>query len=468
MHTGLAASIALVVLSAALAVAVFPPFSCPLLAPFAWVPLFLALRKKSARVGFRLGVLHGLLLYAGTLNWFFQVFGVPSLVLIVMLALFPGIFASCAACLSRLAISPALSALATAAVWTGCEYYRCEWFALRFPWITPGVGLPPNLLTPLIGVYGISFLVALSAAFVAGDGRRNKALGGLLMALLLMLNIFRPGVVKPQNPIHVGAIQTEAQDLETNLKLSSSIPGSVDAIVWPEYALADDVRTHPETLEKIRSMMGEKGARLLVLANSVALPDGKSENTALSIGRSEIFGTHVKNRPVHMMNDGVAGKSATVIATPLGKIATPICFDNDYESVDRQAVRDGAEFLLVPSMDSMDWSQREHLQHAIFVPHRAAENGRWIVVSSTSGKTQIVDPHGNVTPEVIPLMREGVLIGDIGRETHRTFYNRAGWILGPLCVLTAAGILVSLLVRSFLDWRAHRSPPLETPAPAVV
>ncbi|MDB6078180.1 MAG: lnt [Akkermansiaceae bacterium] len=468
MRTGLTASIALVVLSAAMAVAVFPPFSCSLLAPFAWIPLFIALQKKSARAGFRLGVLHGLLLYAGTLNWFFQVFGAPSLVLILMLALFPGVFASCAAALSRLAISPALTALATAVVWTGCEYYRCEWFMLRFPWITPGVGLPPNLLTPVVGVYGISFLVALAAALVAGDGRRFKAAGGLLLALLLMLNIFRPGVVKPVNPIRVGAIQTEAQDLDTNLKLSASIPGQVDAIVWPEYALADDVRNHPEALEKIRNMMTEKGAQLLVLANPVIRPDGKSENTALSIGRSEIFGTHVKNRPVHMMNDGVPGKIASVIPTPFGRIATPICFDNDYESVDRQAVRDGAEFLLVPSMDSMEWSQRQHLQHAVFVLHRAAENGRWIVVSSTSGKTQIVDPHGNVTPEVIPLMREGQLIGDIDRETHRTFYNRAGWILGPLCVFAAAAILIGLLVRSFLDWRGHRPAPPEESAPAVV
>jgi apolipoprotein N-acyltransferase len=458
MRSGLAASIVLVLVSAAMAVSVFPPFSWSLLAPFAWAPLFVAVQGKSARIGFRLGILHGILLFAGTLNWLGHVFGVFSLMPVVIMAFFPGVFASTAASLSRLKASPFVIALLTAIVWTGCEYFRSEWFVLRFPWITPGTGLPPNFLSPVIGVYGISFFVALAAALAAGRGRQARLCGIALSLILLLLSILRPGVVRPENPIHVAAIQTEACDLDSCLRLSASISGQVDAIVWPEYAVADDIRKYPADLEKTRALMAEKGAQLLVLANPVTLPGDKLENTALSIGLTEIFGTHVKNRPVHWTNDGIPGTDAPAIQTPFGKVSTPICFDNDYEQVDRRAVTNGAEFLLVPSMDAAEWSAREHLQHAVFAAYRAAENGRWIVVSSTSGKTQIADPHGNITPEIIPLMKEGVLLGDIGRETYLTLYTRGGWILGPACVVGAAITILTLLAQSFRVWRRGPAP----------
>jgi len=85
----------------------------------------------------------------------------------------------------------------------------------------------------------------------------------------------------------------------------------------------------------------------------------------------------------------------------------------------------GAEFFLIPSLDAMAWSARQHEQHGVLFRHRAAGNGRWLVVASSSGVTQIIDSRGRVRDR-LPLMDEGVLVGEIGRENHQTIFQHEG------------------------------------------
>jgi apolipoprotein N-acyltransferase len=85
--------------------------------------------------------------------------------------------------------------------------------------------------------------------------------------------------------------------------------------------------------------------------------------------------------------------------------------------------------------------------------HRAAETGRWIAVAATSGVTQIIDPHGNVVDR-LPAMTEDVLVGQVARSNHTTFYVRIGWVLGPACAIASAVVLLWSLV-SF--WRCQKS-----------
>jgi apolipoprotein N-acyltransferase len=136
------------------------------------------------------------------------------------------------------------------------------------------------------------------------------------------------------------------------------------------------------------------------------------------------------------MNDGEPGKTAEPVATRFGKLGTPICFDCDYTEVIRRMVSNGAEAFTVPIMDSKTWTAREHLQHAELFRHRALENGRWFAVSSTSGMTQFIDPHGNRVSQ-LPMMDEGVLEGVIHLRQEKTFFTTTGWLF-PWLVLVAA------------------------------
>jgi apolipoprotein N-acyltransferase len=91
---------------------------------------------------------------------------------------------------------------------------------------------------------------------------------------------------------------------------------------------------------------------------------------------------------------------------------------------------------MVPSMDAARWGVWQRLQHAELFRIRAAENARWMLVASSSGITQIIDPNGHVHASLPPL-KDGVLTGVLQRSTKQTFYTRFGW-LAPWFMLGAA------------------------------
>ncbi len=128
---------------------------------FSLIALFLALKECSPKVGWRLGLLYGFLLYSISLSWLWEIFPGVSIVLWIMLALFTGVFGGVFAWVQSQQKDLKLLAPGAAACWTALEYYRSEWFQMRFPWITPGTSQGPLWLHSVLGVYGVSFLMVL-------------------------------------------------------------------------------------------------------------------------------------------------------------------------------------------------------------------------------------------------------------------------------------------------------------------
>lgn len=439
-------------LGAILATLVFPPFNVSLLAPLAWIPLFLALQNTNLRTSFRLGVLHGLICYAATLCWMFTIFKTLAPALWLMLALFTGIFGMAFHFTHRFNVKGRPLILAT--VWTGIEYYRCELFFLDFPWITPGTGFPPNFFTPLVGVYGVSFLLIFSGLVLLTRLQERPKNSWPLPAAMFAAFWFLAGFVQVgpnKADLSVALIQNEEALLDLHLEMSEPHAGKVDAIVWPEYAIRFDPTTHPRGRD-IQTLLQDK-TEVLVLGGTQDHQDS-FYNTAFTVGKSGPLGTHVKNHPVHLFADGIAGTKAEPVETPLGKVGTPICFDCDYQDVIRRMTFNGAEFFFIPSMDAQSWTERQHLQHAQLFRHRAAENGRWLAVAATSGQTQIISPWGHQV-ETLPLMDDGVLTGNIAPLGKLTLFTRGGWLIGPIC-LALTGILFLAFLASL--YRQKKAP----------
>ena len=182
----------------------------------------------------------------------------------------------------------------------------------------------------------------------------------------------------------------------------------------------------------------------MVVGGFVDSGEELSYNASITLDNGSQAGTHFKNKPVPLFNDGKKGTEAKSIKTSIGAIGTPICFDCDHESVIRRMVADGASVILAPSLDAESWSARQHDQHAELFRHRAAENARWIVVAASSGRTQIIDSYGN-RAGTIPLMEPGFLTGEIALESGRTIYNRFGWLTGWVClVLTGLALMMAI------------------------
>lgn len=441
--------LALTLAAAVVGVLAVPPFGLTPLALLGPVLLLAGLRGQRPAWAALLGLVYGLVLYGVALSWLVEIFGPLAVALHVIVALFTAVFGLGVAWVERRAWSPGVRAVALAVLWTGVEHFRGEWFVLRFPWITPGTALPPGALTPLVGTYGVTFALLLAAALLtrpaASRAAGHRMAGGAVLAVVIAA-VYTPRATRPiVDPIRVAAVQGEVLPFDAYMQLSEGITGRVDAIVWPEYALDFDLRLDGQRLEQTRRLLARTGAQVFVVGSRTDHADGTWSNTALTVGRAGLLGVHHKNRPVHFFNDGEPGTEAPAITTPLGPIATPICFDNDYAPVPREAVARGAELLLVPSMDAEHWTARQHHQHAELFRHRAAENGRWVVVSATSGVTQIVDPDG-VRRAALPLFEPAVLVGEVERESGLTIYTRWGWLLGPVTTGLAGVLLLWLLV----------------------
>ena len=442
----------LTIVSALLGVLSFPPLGWWGLILVAWTPFFAAVRELPPRSAFLHGLLHGIITFGISLSWLWHLFSAGAIALWGLLAIFPAVWAWSYVRLQRggTIFVPILAAI----LFTGFEYFRGEIFILSFPWITPGTGLPPNLLTPLIGTYGVSFFVILSSLLLLEPGKKTE-LSGLVIALVILTAIcMNPGYKRldqDENNLKVALIQDDPKNAEAHLERSSVFPGYADIILWPEYALENDPQKDPELEDAMVELLQQR-AQLLVAGGPIWHDAATLDfsNTAFTYDRDGLLATHTKNRTTHLLNDGRPGKTANAIDTPVGRIGTPICFDCDHQDVVRRMVTDGAKLFLVPAMNLKEWSRKEHLQHAVHVRHRAAEHCRWFAVASTSGVTQIVDPYGNVTQQ-LPLMKAASLTGRVHLESEITIFQRGGWLLGPCLSILAGGILGVLIWQWFRE-----------------
>lgn len=448
--------LAFVILSSLLATLAFPPFSFWPIALIAWIPLFIAIRGLSARPAFYIGLLQGFCLYGITLSWMWNIFSATAVILWLIIAIFVGI--SCAF-ISTLKSPVYLKSTLAATVWVGAEFFRSEIYMLHFPWMTPGVAMQPSWLSPLIGVYGVSFLIIFSAILLtSAPSRKHTATftGATILIILLVSGIYRSS--PQQGNISLIAIQNETGSHIDCLELTKQALADPDApsqqsfILWPELAINDRALDVPYISKDLYEFSSAQDSVFVFGAYSNADKPTKREglnyNSAFTLHRSKLLGVHHKNRPVPLFNDGVQHHIAKSIKTPLGNIGTPICFDCDHEAIIRRMVADGAQALIVPSLDAEHWTERQHHQHAELFRHRAAENNRWIAVAASSGVTQIIDPNGNRI-QSIPAMTTGYLIGKVSLTDGRTIYNRFGWLIGYIC-MAATALLILQRIASHL------------------
>ena len=436
----------------------FPPVGFRPWACIALIGLMLVLKELGPANARRAGFLFGFVAYGSAVSWLWTMFGPLALALWGFLALGLMLFAWGSAVFQQRSWHPAVKVVATASLWTAIEFSRCELLPLSFPWITPGhavdTGNSAEMLS-LVGIYGVGFYALLAASTAAQGLGAWPVLVAMLGVLLVPYELPAP---EPPN-ISVAAMQSEASSFDWFESKTRGLKEKVDLVIWPEQALPFDVMKSEEGWPRLQAIAKDTGS-VLVLGTQQRGQGKEWFNTALTLDASGKLGTHVKNHPVHFFNDGTPGKTTLPVTTALGKVGTPICFDCDYQDVVRKMTLAGAEFFAVPSMDAESWTLKQHLQHAQLMRIRAAENGRWIAVATTSGITQIIDPHGRQVTTMPPMIAD-VMMGTIGREGRLTFFTRYGWLLPWAAMVASAGFLLAA-------WRS-RSPQMTVePATGLV
>jgi apolipoprotein N-acyltransferase len=362
------------------------------------------------RVAFYLPLLTGLGCYAPKLAFFWTIFGPAAIPLWLVLSFWLGIFGLLVWFLNS-HLGTAFALLAAPVVWTAVEFFRSELYFLRFAWLTPGMAFDqwPQVVGTL-GIYGTGFVLSAVAALVwklvstfsVGRWALNVSEGrtpniqrptpnaqGLAIAAFLLVAAHSA----PAKPLHLAGVQLE---FPTHDQVLAALDRAIaerpetDLIVFSEY-------TFDSPPPKSVRDWCRVNRRHLIAGGKDPTPDGDFYNTAFVVGPDgEIVFRQAKSQPIQFFKDGKPAPSQQLWDSPWGRIGLAVCCDDGYTHIMDELVRQGAQLLIIPTMDVVEWGRAQHELHARLGPIRAAEYRILVVRVCSSGVSQVIGANGVV------------------------------------------------------------------------
>lgn len=475
----------LAIAAAVLLVLCFPPYGAAWLAPLALAPLCVACFKEGR--GWRraaLGYAAGIVYWCGVCHWVQFTLAAHGGVgeaggwaLFALFCLYKGLQLGAFAWLAGYAAGSPLAAPCFAGLWTAVEYTHAP---LAFAWLHLGnaaIEMPlPLRLAPVTGVWGISFLFALSAAALAlAILRRPRHLLWLAAWPALWLLPPLPAATSaPHTAVMVQPNVDENQQFTersyaqlrerlAGLSLAPLLGHPAELVVWPEIPaplVEDDPRLVKLTREVtagghiwlLTGMIGR--ARGEDVYNSAALfsPDGKQVSRYDKVHLVPFgefvpwpFGV-IAHKVSSEVSDFVPGDRVVVSQVNGHGVAAFICYESVFPGFIRESVASGAELLVNPSNDGWFGKTAARFQHVEIVRMRAVENARWILRGTNDGVTAAIDPAGRLT-QTLPGYREITARMAFDYGSGLTLYTRWGDWFQWICLALALGPVANLLRR---------------------
>lgn len=457
----------------------FPPFDLHWLAPFALTPLLIVAARRwqpegkffsgSTAARFFFGWVAGITYWFGVCPWIEFVLhehGYLSswlawfsfCLFCVLKAIHMGLFSMLAGPLmGRMYALPGVALL-----WAGIERthgtFGFAWLALGNAGINMSV---PLRLAPFTGVYGVSFvLVMLSAALAGVILRRNRVILAPLLALPLLLLL--PPVPEGMPATNQVLVVQPNVDPETQwssagwrtyedrlLILSESFAAPL--VVWPEVPAPIYYYDDAEFQQAARALAHD---RSFLFGTVAYTPEHDPLNSAvlLNPGGQEAgrydkiylvpFGEFIPplfswvNRISHEIGDFIPGSQVKVLDSPAGRLGVFICYESAFPHLVRRFAAQGADVMFNLSNDGYFGHSAAYAQHLSLVRMRAVENRRFVVRSTNDGITAVIDPAGRVRGQ-LPAHTLAAALLPYGRISTQTFYTRTGdWFAWGALVLS--------------------------------
>jgi apolipoprotein N-acyltransferase len=366
------------------------------------------------------------------------------------------------------------------AAWVVVEWLR-GWVASGFPWLSLGYSQLESSLAgfaPLGGVYAVSWAVALVAGsllVVLRERGRTRWLG-LVVALSVWLGgSSLRGVqwTQPEGePGPVLLVQGNvAQDVkwlpeqrQPTLDLYRELTTEnldTELVIWPEAALPSLVSDEKEYLSEVWTRVQDSGGALVL---GVLRLEGRGwdvRNSLLALGEEAgfydkrhlvPFGEYfpvpefVRNwlRLMSLPYSDIEPGPEEQPVLPAGRfrIGPSICYEDAFGSEQRVFLPE-ANLLVNISNDGWFGDSIAPHQHLQIARMRALESGRYLIRSTNTGISAVVDTRGRVIARS-PQFQVATLRASVQPFTGATPYVRAGnsavVILASLAIL--AGVLV--------------------------
>lgn len=381
------------------------------------------------------------------------------------------------------------------------------------------------------GVAGVSFIVAMGSGAVADVLRAPAprtaralwpvALFPLTVAGALLYGAYRRGgaagsfidgpriaIIQPNAKHYRDADKAKiAFDDQVRFARAAVTPGTADLIVLPENTVSVPIGDDPRYLEELTALAREKHARIIVGAFSRAsvvpfrvytsayylsgdsvfleryhklhlLPwaeympfDGWLHRVSPTLSRGHYAFTE---RMFGSASFGVPGRRLVLFpikhSQSVVRFAVPICFEVATAGFAREAVEQGADFLLNITSEGV-FGPPVYLQMLAQSRFRAVENRVPVVRVGNNGISGIIDPTGRIRSVVRGnttgrlYLEAGTLVDRVpinprnADGTGGTFYTRHGDVLAYLCI----GASLLLCAASLRSSKARK----ESSAPGI-
>ena len=368
------------------------------------------------------------------------------------------------------------------ALWVLFEWLR-SWVLTGFPWLFLGyahIDTPIAGWAPILGVYGLSFIGALTGTCLFLAWRSRQAVAVVTYAVIIAILWVGGGVLKPiqwvarasEKPLSVAIYQPNIPQeqkwdrtyyrpiLQQMREASLPLMGH-DILVWPEAAIPNVLQAVGDYLEPIAAQASLRETTLITGIPNRPPGEERFYNSIVALGAGE--GTYLKQRlvpfgeyvpledylrgiigffdlPMSFMSSGPAGQAA--LRAGAFRVSPSICYEVVYPDLVAQGAR-GADLLITISNDSWFGDSIGPLQHLQMARMRALENGRYLIRGTNNGVSAIIDHRGQIVARSDQFV-ETVLTGEVEAMLGYTPYGSFG------SVPAIAGCALALLLMQLL------------------
>ena len=466
----------------------FSPFDFYFLSFFSLAIIFyLWVKTKTSRESFILGYLFGFAMYGIGVNWLhisIDLFGGVSIffalfftyILIAFISLYPALVGYIATKYFKSSIFVSLPIL-----WVLSEWSR-GWVLTGFPWLNIGTSQTNSNLSnfaPLIGDYGISFIVciaAISAIKIFSPNKIEKIISLSLLIIIFMSSILLNKINWTENTgrtlnvaLVQGAIPQEIKWHPKQLKESYDIYTqlsdpfwSSDLIIWPETAIASKYHMTKNFISEINKKQQSSNTFFMSgIVNDDVTSDNYFNSIILIDNKHRFYNKHrlvpfgeylpfrkILSRPLHLLNIPISNfssgkKTEKNFKTSKGNFGMSICYESAYGNEIRRSMPD-ANILINVSNDAWFGDSIAPHQHLQIARMRAMENGRYFLRATNNGISAIINNKGKIISRS-PQFEKNVLNSDVELFSGETPFSKYGNI--PLLIFFTFVLFINIIRR---------------------
>lgn len=321
------------------------------------------------------------------------------------------------------------------ALWVLIEWIR-GWFLTGFPWLYLGYAHVDTSISgwgPITGVFGLSFICALSGICLFLAWRSRKPMACILYAVILATLWGGGEILKTtqwvarasEKPLRVALIQPNVpqqnkwdprwyRPILSQLHEATEAVLGADIVVWPEAAIPNYFQRAGDFLEPMEKRARAAGTTLITGIPWRPENGGEYYNSITALGQGT--GVYLKRRLVpfgeYVPLEGVLRGMIDFFDLPMSsfsagpneqaplragpyRLAPYICYEIVYGGMVARGARD-AELLVTISNDTWFGNSIGPWQHLQIAQMRGRETGRYVLRGTNNGITAIIDHQGRI------------------------------------------------------------------------